>query len=66
MRPAARDGHTGCIIGNKFIVFGGDRHQMPHNDLHFLDIDIEFKQRNLIKDEWIQKIKLKTTYFKII
>lgn len=39
MRPAARDGHTGCIIGDKFIVFGGDRHQMPHNDLHFLDID---------------------------
>ena len=46
-RPAARDGHTGIIYEGKFLVFGGDRHHMPFNDLHFLDIETEFGQRGL-------------------
>lgn len=38
-RPAARDGHTGVFIQNKFmLVFGGDRHRMPFNDLYVLDL----------------------------
>lgn len=48
-RPAARDGHTGMIHNGRFIVFGGDRHSMPFNDLHFLNIDAEFQERELNK-----------------
>ena len=46
-RPAARDGHSGIIYQGRFIVFGGDRHHMPFNDLHFLHIEKEFKERAL-------------------
>ena len=46
-RPAARDGHSGIIFQGRFIVFGGDRHHMPFNDLHFLRIDQEFESREL-------------------
>ena len=41
-RPPARDGHTGLIIGDCFYVFGGDRHHMPFNDFHMLDLKSEF------------------------
>jgi hypothetical protein len=41
-RPAARDGHTGIIAGDLFLVFGGDRHQMPFNDIYMLDLKKEF------------------------
>ena len=41
-RPAARDGHTGVMFGDMFIVFGGDRHHMPFNDLFMLDMRTEF------------------------
>lgn len=40
-RPAARDGHTGVVFGNYFLVFGGDRHHMPFNDTFVLDIKAE-------------------------
>ena len=46
-RPAARDGHTGVIHDGRFIVFGGDRHSMPFNDLHFCDIAAEFTEKNM-------------------
>ena len=48
-RPAARDGHTGMLHNGRFIVFGGDRHSMPFNDLHFLDLGTEFVERDLAK-----------------
>jgi hypothetical protein len=35
-RPQARDGHTGVIFEDNLIIFGGDRHHMPFNDLYFL------------------------------
>lgn len=41
-RPQARDGHTGLVFGNSFFVFGGDRHRMPFNDFHMLDLHSEF------------------------
>lgn len=41
-RPAARDGHTGLIYGENLIVFGGDRHHMPFNDMFTLDLKSEF------------------------
>ena len=49
-RPAARDGHTGCVVNDRFIVFGGDRHQMPHNDMHFLNIKEQLLEGGLIKN----------------
>ena len=42
-RPPARDGHTGMVIGDCFFVFGGDRHHMPFNDFHMLDLKSEFQ-----------------------
>lgn len=45
-RPMARDGHTGIMVGDSwFVVFGGDRHHMPFNDLFILDVRREFAQR---------------------
>ena len=41
-KPSARDGHSTNIYGNIFIVFGGDRHQMPFNDMFVLDLQREF------------------------
>lgn len=41
-RPSARDGHTSELCGDYFFVFGGDRHQMPFNDLFVLDLKAEF------------------------
>jgi hypothetical protein len=46
-RPAARDGHTGVIVGDIMIVFGGDRHHMPFNDTYKLDIKSEFEARGI-------------------
>lgn len=44
-RPAPRDGHSGILYDNYFMVFGGDRHHMPFNDLFALDIASEFSKR---------------------
>ena len=41
-RPTARDGHTGIVYGDRHIVFGGDRHHMPFNDIYYLDLKKEF------------------------
>ena len=37
-RPAARDGHAVVVCLNSLLVFGGDRHHMPFNDLHILPL----------------------------
>ena len=47
-RPPARDGHTGIIINDQFFVFGGDRHHMPFNDFHMLDISAEFESKSFM------------------
>ena len=44
-RPMARDGHTGLIFGDSFVVFGGDRHHMPFNDAFLLDLKADFAHR---------------------
>ena len=45
-RPAPRDGHSGIMYNNQyFLVFGGDRHHMPFNDLFALDLEAEFEKR---------------------
>lgn len=46
-RPAARDGHTGVVWAHNFIVFGGDRHHMPFNDLFMLDLQGEFTKQKI-------------------
>lgn len=47
-RPPARDGHTGIVYENYFIVFGGDRHHMPFNDTFYLDLKKENEARGTI------------------
>lgn len=47
-RPAARDGHTGLVIGRQLIIFGGDRHHMPFNDMFALDIKSEIAQKSFL------------------
>ena len=44
-RPAPRDGHSGLMFNNYFMVFGGDRHHMPFNDIFALDVGSEFAKR---------------------
>jgi hypothetical protein len=41
IRPRPRDGHSADLYGKYMIVFGGDRHHMPFNDLFSLDIEAE-------------------------
>lgn len=41
VRPRPRDGHSADLYGNHMIIFGGDRHHMPFNDLFALNIDAE-------------------------
>jgi hypothetical protein len=50
-RPAARDGHTGVFVINRYmLVFGGDRHRMPFNDLYVLDLQTEFMDHSYLFD----------------
>jgi hypothetical protein len=40
--PKPRDGHTGIMLNNdEYLVFGGDRHHMPFNDLASIDLSLE-------------------------
>ena len=47
-RPAARDGHSGLVYGDLLLVFGGDRHHMPFNDIFYLDIKKEMQEQRLL------------------
>ncbi|KAL4438451.1 hypothetical protein ABPG74_009490 [Tetrahymena malaccensis] len=38
--PGARDGYLCAVIGDKLIIFGGDRHRMSLNDTYQLDLKI--------------------------
>lgn len=39
LMPKPRDGHSGVIYENRYLViFGGDRHHVPFNDLFTLDL----------------------------
>ena len=44
-RPHARDGHSAIVHEGNMIVFGGDRHLMPYNDLFIFDLQTEFTLR---------------------
>jgi hypothetical protein len=43
-RPAARDGHTSLIFKDFLVIFGGDRHHMPFNDIFYLDLGKELQK----------------------
>jgi len=47
-RPAARDGHTGVVYNHQLIIFGGDRHQMPHSDTFIFDLRTELEAQGVI------------------
>lgn len=47
-RPAPRDGHSCVIFGDYCVIFGGDRHHMPFNDMFMLDLRKEFIMRSHI------------------
>ncbi len=44
-RPHARDGHSAIVHEGNMIIFGGDRHHMPYNDLFVFDLQTEFTLR---------------------
>jgi len=37
--PSARDGHIAVLHQGMMLIFGGDRHHMPFNDLFMLDLN---------------------------
>ena len=44
--PAPRDGHVAFQFNGKMLIFGGDRHHMPFNDLFMIDVnDFFFKNK---------------------
>jgi hypothetical protein len=50
-RPGARDGHSANLVETSdssqiLIVFGGDRHNMPYNDLYLLDFTAEIARNS--------------------
>jgi len=47
-RPTARDGHSGLIYQDNLVVFGGDRHHMPFNDMYMLDMKAEMVSRSFL------------------
>lgn len=45
--PAARDGHTACMVGEQMIIFGGDRHRMPFADTYSLNVKSQMQGKNI-------------------
>ena len=43
-KPAARDGHSANIYKDMMVIFGGDRHQMPFNDMFILNLEGELQK----------------------
>lgn len=48
VRPPARDGHSASLFGKFLVIFGGDRHHMPFNDLHYLDLTAEIDAKKFL------------------
>ncbi len=47
-RPPARDGHSAIFFEGNLVIFGGDRHHMPYNDLFIFDVATEFTIRKML------------------
>lgn len=48
--PHARDGHSSVLVNTTMIIFGGDRHQMPFNDVYGYTLVDQIVKTPLIKD----------------
>ncbi len=48
IRPNPRDGHSCVIYQDLMIVFGGDRHHMPFNDMFALDLKGELDRQSFM------------------
>ena len=46
IRPMPRDGHSGILHNGVMVIFGGDRHHMPFNDIFVLDIPSECENQS--------------------
>lgn len=46
-KPCARDGQASCLVTNKMLIFGGDRHLMSFNDIYYFDLDLALKKHVL-------------------
>lgn len=46
IRPSPRDGHSCVCYNDLMIVFGGDRHHMPFNDMYTLDLRSEIGRQS--------------------
>lgn len=57
INPQARDGHACILYDNKMVIFGGDRHHMPFNDLFLLDLQDFFFTDSPILAEAIKLIE---------
>ena len=53
IRPNPRDGHTTVLHNGLMLIFGGDRHHMPFNDLFALDLpnEIERQSFQFVRDQ---------------
>ena len=48
-RPEPRDGHSTVLVEDRFmLLFGGDRHHMPFNDLLILDLSRELEEQSYL------------------
>ena len=46
IRPNPRDGHSSVIYNGLMLIFGGDRHHMPFNDMFALDLPNEIERQS--------------------
>lgn len=58
-QPPGRDGHSSFLHGDKWIIFGGDRHHMPFNDTYVLDLKKVFADN---ENEWLYFYSLNTKF----
>ena len=61
VRPHPRDGHVAVVIGKSLIVWGGDRHRRPFNDLYMLDLQVIMtnpKHDKEQEEEYMKKFNL--------
>ena len=45
------------MFGDLYVVFGGDRHHMPFNDLHILDLASEFEDQTIGQQKAEERVK---------
>ena len=66
IQPDSREGHS-CDISDDglMFVFGGDRHTMAFNDLHMINLSMNWTYYNFSHDENLIAIQLLRTITKL-